>query len=147
MNSYEDSIYNVMIDYSGLPTQALTELEVFTGSIFSASGVQSRRQRDRSLQLKDEFDRIARWTENLIRRRTSANGKSNEDDYEPYESSNGTLALSIACLQVSHLKEVQGIGKMGRSKDDLQSFRVISACCVMRELNAATKRAGAEEWY
>ncbi|KAF1971230.1 RdRP-domain-containing protein [Bimuria novae-zelandiae CBS 107.79] len=143
---YEDAIYNATVDYSSHPTQALTELEVFTGSIFSGSGVQSRRQRDRSLQLKDEFDRIARWVEKLIRRRTVATGDQGHGEDGPSEDTHAALQRSIACLEISQLKSSPFRAREGRSTHEFQSFKIVSACCAMRELNAATKRAEADEW-
>jgi hypothetical protein len=53
------------IDYSDHASMSITELEVFTGNIFNKSGIQTRRQRDRSLQLKDKFERIALKTTTL----------------------------------------------------------------------------------
>jgi hypothetical protein len=148
VRSYEDAIFTVMQDYSTHPTQPLTELEVFTGNIFSGSGVQTRRQRDRSLQLKDEFDRIARSFENLIRRRTTASSAKQDDQSNAAEDPMEALMMSLACLEVSQGKGTHGDRSAnGRMNDEYQSFKIISACCVIRELNAANKRAEAEEWY
>ncbi|OAG12010.1 RdRP-domain-containing protein [Paraphaeosphaeria sporulosa] len=145
---YEDAIFAITQDYSSHPTQPLTELEVFTGNIFSTSGVQTRRQRDRSLQLKDEFDRIARWTENLIRRRTTATSAKPDDASNAPEDPMEALKMSIACLEASQLKGSRGNRfTHGRWTEAYHSFKIISACCVVRELNAADRRAEAEEWY
>lgn len=146
--SYEDAIYNATVDYSGYPTQPLSELEVFTGSIFSASGVQTRRQRDRSLQLKDEFECIARWTENLIRRRTLVTSykydHSSPTQAGPFEA----LMFSMACLEVSQWKERRGNQfRAGRAAGEYQSCTVVSACCAMKELDTAAKRVNANDWY
>lgn len=144
--SYEDAIFAATQDYSPHPTQPLTELEVFTGNIFSVSGVQTRRQRDRSLKLKDEFDRIARWIENLIRRRTTLTSAKQDDASNAPEGPMEALKMSVACLGVSLSKGTHGNGLThGRWSDEYQSFKVISACCVMKELDAAEKRV--EGWY
>ena len=146
LNSYEDAIYSATVDYSNHPTQSLTELEVFTGSIFNPSGVQTRRQRDRSLQLKDEFERIARWIENLIRRRNVNAGKIDGDTAAGSEDPLAALNLSIACFEVSLWNEKRGHrSRSGRTADDYQSFKIVSACCAIKELDAALKPADLDE--
>ena len=55
---YEDAIYGVMINCADHPNQPLEELEVFIGFIMNKRGAQTHRQRDRSIKLKDEFERI-----------------------------------------------------------------------------------------
>lgn len=67
INSYEDEISYATQKFSDHPFLPITELEVFTGTLFNKSGGQTRRQRDRSIQLKDEFDRITKSTEVLSR--------------------------------------------------------------------------------
>jgi hypothetical protein len=126
--SYEDAISNAALEYSDHATKELSEMEVFTGTIFNSTGVQTRRQRDGSIRLKDEFDRIARWTVSMIRE-SSQLSKLTE----------GSLALSIACLEVGNTKAqyASGMG-MGRRKSELQSFRVIAACCALKELELAS---------
>lgn len=60
MYRYEDAIANAALEYSGHATKELTELEVFTGTIFNSTGSKTRRQRDGSMKLKDKLDRIVR---------------------------------------------------------------------------------------
>ncbi|KAJ4291658.1 hypothetical protein N0V90_009553 [Kalmusia sp. IMI 367209] len=140
-HAYEDAIYNATLDFSDHATRRITEIEVFTGTIFNVSGVQTRRQRDRSLRLKDEFDRIVRWAETLIRKRTTRNDDKQNGDGESSEDPNKALVLSIACLDISRWTESRSFGfKSGRSYEEFQSFKVISACCAIRELNAAVRR-------
>lgn len=109
--------------------------------------MQTRRQRDRSLQLKDEFERIARWIENIIRRRRkNANKKIDSTDVpeRPFEA----LEFSIACLEVSQWDETRGFRpRVGRTADVYDSFKIISACCAFKELDAALRQLGDEEWY
>jgi hypothetical protein len=126
--SYEDAISNAALEYSDHATKEITELEVFTGTIFNKTGVQTRRQRDGSLRLKDEFDRILQWTASMIRKRD--------------HSSRDCLVLSMACLEVGNMRMQRAVqlGK-GRYGDDLQSFRVIAACCAMRELDVVSRGA------
>lgn len=109
--------------------------------------MQTRRQRDRSLQLRDEFERIARWIENLIRRRKiSANRNTDSTGIpeRPFEA----LEFSIACLEVSQWDETCGVrSRVGRTADVYESFRIVSACCAFKELDAALRQLGDEEWY
>jgi hypothetical protein len=53
--------------------------------------------------------------------------------------SGDALALSIACLEIGSLRiqRTSALG-MGRRKDELQSFRVIAACCALKELDLAS---------
>lgn len=52
--------------------------------------------------------------------------------------SEDSLALSIACLEVGCLKSQRSSRmSVGRHKIELQSFRVIAACCAMKELKIA----------
>lgn len=121
---YEDEIFNTTQEYSDHASMGITELEVFTGSIFNKTGVQTRRQRDKSIQLKDEFDRIAQFITSLIR-------KSSVADTEPCDG----LTLSIACLAVGNMLTPSTVVARGRAEDDYKSFKVIAACCAIRELD------------
>lgn len=56
---YEEAISDAMAQYSEHPIKPITELEVFIGNILNRSGVQTSRQRDNSIKLKDEFERIS----------------------------------------------------------------------------------------
>lgn len=56
---YEAAISDAMAQYSEHPIKPITELEVFIGNILNRSGVQTNRQRDSSIKLKDEFERIS----------------------------------------------------------------------------------------
>lgn len=127
--------------------------------IFNKSGIQTRRQRDRSLQIKDEFDRIAAWIESLIRKQPIADLTEQQDEEEDGldSISNGgstwtndiqatALELSIACLHVGCVKE-PGSRNPARPRfktakaDGKLSFKVLAACCVLKELNIAIRQA------
>lgn len=114
-----------MDTYSDHPTKPISELEVVIGSIINRRGVQTRRQRDRSNKLHEEFDRIATWITSIMRRQEI-------EDPDP----NG-LELSLACLyhgiqgsDSGHRKEVYG---------ELKSFRVVAACALLAELDHRDK--------
>ncbi|KAI1456489.1 RdRP-domain-containing protein [Annulohypoxylon moriforme] len=157
--AYDDAIWSATMDYSDNFTQGLSELEVFTGCIFSKSGIQTRRQRDKSVRLKDEYDRISKWVEGLIRKKevkmredegnedhtnaddTNADDTNDEPSNHDADSLDpglglSALELSIACLHVSTEKS----DNSGRSKVDLQSFRIVAAQCALTELNLALAR-------
>ncbi|KAH6651893.1 RNA dependent RNA polymerase-domain-containing protein [Truncatella angustata] len=146
--TYEDAICTACIDYSEDAHRCITELEIFTGNIFNKSGVQTRRQRDRSLKLKDHFDCIATWIEGLIRKRPIAgisdeqNGKYGSTTTDGSKST--SLQLSIASLHVGCIREQGrtngGWGKKSGGEDNL-SFKIVAACCVVKELDIAIKQA------
>ncbi|KAI0180770.1 RdRP-domain-containing protein [Hypoxylon sp. FL1284] len=155
--AYDDEMYGASMDYSDNYTSEITELEIFTGYLFNKSGVQTRRQRDKSLGLKDEFDRISKNFERVIRMKTVELGEDNgvdddddEDDDDgsqaglvssssgsdsddPLKQDLSALELSIACLHIGTLKSK----KFGRSSSEFQSFRIIAAQCVLSELEIA----------
>jgi hypothetical protein len=146
---YEDAISAATMDYSEHASMCISELEVFTGNIFNKSGVQTRRQRDKSIQLKDEFDRIAHWTEGMIRKRRTADlaNEKHDDNTDGDDSSSAAdphsaLELSIACLQVGCGRERRDrSGGWGRGSDGgHQSFKVVAACCLVKELDLALRR-------
>lgn len=129
---YEGSVWDTTQEYSDHASMGLTELEVFTGAIFSQSGVQSRRQRDKSVELKDAFDRIAQFTVSLIRKPETT------DDDELYPG----LMLSIACLAVGNTEPQYKGNRFGRTEDEFHSFKILAACCAIRELDAAIRDLG-----
>jgi hypothetical protein len=117
-----------MNNYSEHPIKPITELEVVIGSIINENGVPTRRRRDRSIQLKHEFDRIATWIMSLMRRQKTVDSKGEG------------LELCLACLHVgcqeggpSRLKEIYG---------ELQSFKVIAACALLAEMDHSEKDRG-----
>ncbi|KAI2616222.1 RdRP-domain-containing protein [Hypoxylon sp. NC1633] len=152
--AYDDAIWSATMDYSDNSTKGLTELEVFTGSIFNKSGALTRRQRDKSIRLKDEFDRIAKWVASVIRKK-KLELQDDEDDGEdreydeandgkpPSSTSNqdtsdgiSALELSIACLYVGMTKS----NPFGRSNGEFLSFKVVAAQCALSELEIAIMR-------
>lgn len=140
-HAYEDAIWNATYEFSDHAAMRITELEVFTGAIYNKSGMQTRRQRDRSVKLKDEFDRIAQWAVGMIRKRNNTTGVE-ENESEAGDARSGatdareSLILSVACLRVGTLKDLTRLGQ-GRDGEDFQSFKVVAATCALRELDAA----------
>ncbi|KAI1471036.1 RdRP-domain-containing protein [Daldinia caldariorum] len=150
-DAYDDAVWTATMEYSDNFTKGLSELEVFTGYIFNKTGAQTRRQRDRSVRLKDDYDAIARWVESMIRKKKVGHRDSDDDDddddsdsgadLDDYGSENRhhestPLELSIACLHVGITKPKS----FGRNKDDFQSFKIVAAQCVLTELEFALQR-------
>ncbi|KAG7285624.1 hypothetical protein NEMBOFW57_010253 [Staphylotrichum longicolle] len=127
-HAYEDAIHGVMIDCAEHPNQPLRELEVFVGFIMNKSGVQTPRQRDRSVKLKEEFERITAWITQEMRSPTSVSGYTSELD---------TLELCLACLHAGCEKEHRESRPGHRtSSQDVESFKIVAAATLTRELNA-----------
>lgn len=115
-------------DWSEHPSEPLTELEVFVGFILNKTGTQTTRQRDRSLKLKDDFDRTASSIIREFRKASSSGARE------------GRLQTVELCLAGIH------IGRGPSSRRDhrwsrgaglhVQSFKVAAASALMRELNS-----------
>ena len=132
--SYEDAVSECMYRWSDHPARPLTELEVFLGFILNKTGAQTHRQRDYSIKLKDEFERIA--TTITCQLRSASRGDPNNP-----KSTIETLTLCLAAVHVGGEGEKQGDfrgqGREGgryRETVGMQSFRVVAACAFMREL-------------
>ncbi|KAI1754947.1 RNA dependent RNA polymerase-domain-containing protein [Xylaria castorea] len=148
--AYEGMVWTATIDYSDHASKGITELEVFTGTIYNKSGIQTRRQRDTSMRLKDEFDRITKWVEGLIRKHDMKVSKDlpggvEGDPHDIYDESTDSeteftaLELSIACLHAGIVRHGRrNVNK--RNADDFESFKVIAAHCALRELEIAIQQ-------
>ncbi|KAK7752663.1 hypothetical protein SLS62_005432 [Diatrype stigma] len=142
--AYDDAILSATLDFSEHSSLPISEIEVFTGCIFNKNGSQTRRQRDKSTRLRDEFDQIAKWAESAIRKHKVAsrvdNDETDDEDDEDDGADGGvtSLELSIACLVVSCVQKQKAAGS--RAGKEFQSFKVVAASCVLRELDAAIKR-------
>ncbi|KAK3387915.1 RNA dependent RNA polymerase-domain-containing protein [Podospora didyma] len=125
-HAYEDAIFGAMCDHSERPSQPLKELEVFVGFIMDSTGVQTHRQRDRSIKLKDDFERIAGWIMKQMTSPTSISGHTSELD---------ALELCLACLHVGCLKDEREVQPWTRyATGEIKSFRVVAASAVIRQL-------------
>lgn len=123
-----------MFDYSDNPRSPLTEVEVFCGFILNKRGGQTRRQRDSSIKLKEEIDRVMTWMVKLIRDR----GMGNEETASNFSVAHGresVIELCWACLAIGCIKDA-GASPLYHGTGALRSFRVVAACCLVKELNA-----------
>lgn len=166
LSSYEDSITDNMWHYSGNPRSCLTEVEVFCGSVLNKRGTQTRQQRDASMRLKDETDRVMAWICDLIRDKNGGasadkpnydyptdNTGSSDDSYVSGQG-NDVLQLCWACLVVACTNKDESEYRMKEEYHgtwELESFRVVAATCLLKELNAlksaeAARTAGRRTW-
>lgn len=126
---YEEAVSAAMGQYSAHPTKPLMELEVFIGSILNKSGVQTHRQRDSSIKLKDEMDRIASWITGQMRK------VSHDPEVTPltgYQTQFDNLHLCLACV---HAGCEETAGPRESRFEDMQSFRVVAACALLSEIS------------
>ena len=140
---YEESISNNMWQFSSNPRVALTEVEVFSGSVMNKTGSQTRRQRDSSIKLKEEVDRLMAWVVDLIRDRGGGGGGGDSESTAASEtgSHEETLEMCWACLAVGcrSPQESSSSSPGYHGTGELRSFRVVAACCLMREMDALAK--------
>ncbi|KAL2262909.1 hypothetical protein VTK26DRAFT_9050 [Humicola hyalothermophila] len=135
--AYTDAIHGLTIDFAEHPHKPLTELEVFIGLIINRTGVHSRRQRDKSVRLKDEYEHVATWILQEMHNPTSVSGHTSELD---------ALELCLACLYVGCLseKEAREYGTTGAGKrnavGESESFKVVAATALLKELSSLEKR-------
>lgn len=122
-------MYTAMADFSEHLIHPITELEVFIGQILNNGGVQTQRQRERSIKLKDEFDRIASWIIGQMRLPGPITWYLNEFD---------SLERCLACFHVAMAADERrsGSGHKRRGWDGLESFRVVAACVLLAEVEA-----------
>lgn len=132
---YEDAMINTMSSFSEHPVNPISELEVFIGYLMNKTGVPTNRQRDQSIKLRDEFERIAAWTTKMMRR----------DHNRPltgYEKEFDSLELCLACVHIG-LKEDNDAGAGPARREEytgLSSFRVVAACALLGELDYYEKK-------
>ena len=129
------------------------------GHILNKTGVQTRRQRDKSVELKDEFQRISRSAAAMIRHRRvtgqpDEEGDSDDEDgrYERDADNNSTAArnydfrssaleLSRACVHVGCEKTKRKSAWGPRQRGfTCQSFKVVAACCLIKEFDLAVRK-------
>ncbi len=127
----------IMFDWAEHPSKPLTEVEVLAGFVLNKSGVQSNRQRDRSTKLKDEFERIGAWITRQMCQPEPTDG---------YVGELGALELCLACLKIACAKKPRPAQSWYRNASvNIQSFRVVAASALMRELNTVARGARAAQ--
>ncbi|KAK5651977.1 hypothetical protein OQA88_11520 [Cercophora sp. LCS_1] len=125
---YDDKVLELMSQWSDHPTQPLTELEVFVGFVLNKTGSQTNRQRDRSMKLKDEYDRLAA---RIMKNMRSAQGA-------PLKDIMSNMELCLAGIYLGSPKRRAGNNPVARrSPDECQSFRVLATSALLSELRMA----------
>ncbi|KAK3988970.1 RNA dependent RNA polymerase-domain-containing protein [Cladorrhinum sp. PSN332] len=132
-HAYNQAVYRTMVDCSDHPHKPLIELEVFIGTIVNKSGTLNTRQRDKSIKLKDEFERITSWiTEEMRNQNLEDDSKKGELD---------ALELCLACVHIGCDKEGRETAGKAQpfkrgSSESLVSFKIVAASALLRELNS-----------
>ncbi|KAK5017650.1 hypothetical protein LTR60_001847 [Cryomyces antarcticus] len=100
--TYEANLEDTMYQFSLSAHSALSELEVFSGTILGkAGGAQNRRVREQNSAMKERFDRDVAYTVECIMR----------DDNDGVDEA---LETSIACLYVALTEPGRGLRGSGR---------------------------------
>lgn len=95
-----------MKNYSAHPTRPLSELEVFAGTVLGKNGAPTRRQREDSKAMKEQFD----------------------EDTKVVVSQIQSLEMSMACLAAGlEEEEYGGEEQVRRSGEHLLSFKYLAA--------------------
>ncbi|KAF8471693.1 RNA dependent RNA polymerase-domain-containing protein [Kalaharituber pfeilii] len=127
--SYEDEVRSMMRNFSTTPSaEPLREVEVFIGSIVG-KGKQNRREKDSSMAMKDEFDRLVEETINCIQGVDDEAGTGDPLD---------TLGRGMACLWECVNNDSEHVRRHGEEK--LRSFAWVAASAVLSEVNELQKR-------
>ncbi|PWW73042.1 RdRP-domain-containing protein [Tuber magnatum] len=117
--AYEGYVEQMMVNYSDMPWKhSLQEVEVFIGNIVGKER-QTRRQKDASSHMKDEFDRLASSIVESIQS----------------ESREETLGIGMASLSLC-LPE-----KIWKDLDSLKSFTWIAVSVLLTEVDKMQKEA------
>ncbi|KAI9929614.1 hypothetical protein MW887_001088 [Aspergillus wentii] len=129
-SAYEDAILSAMYGFSEHPVNPISELEVFIGNILNKTGVQTHRQRERSIRLKDEFSRIATWIIGQMRPHAKTDAP-----LTGYETEMDALERCLACVCIGgEIEPSKGRRRRGGS-GELESFRVVAACALLAEID------------
>ncbi|GKZ35522.1 hypothetical protein AbraIFM66950_006184 [Aspergillus brasiliensis] len=133
---YEEAVFSARNNYSEHPIEPLSELEVFIGSVLNKRGVQTRRQRDQSNKLADEFDRIATWIVGQMRA-----GSSSESPIASPSDQLKSLELCFACIHVGGETNKEDSTRRRREVyGEIKSFRAVAACALLFELELFEKK-------
>ncbi|ATY61703.1 RNA dependent RNA polymerase [Cordyceps militaris] len=155
---YERGLRELMQQFSYNPRMAVTETEAFCGDILNKTGAQSRRQRDLSMRMKEEMDRLMSWIVKLIRNPEARFGGpgGNGDGALVSPARLQSLEMAVACFQIDLERDAtlaatapapaaggdgerRTRGRRSVGGERIQSFRVIAAACMLNELEAVTK--------
>ncbi|TFA98712.1 RNA-dependent RNA polymerase 6 [Trichoderma ghanense] len=143
---YEGDVTNNMYQASDSPRAPIKEVEAFCGSILNPRGGQTKRQRESSIKLKEEMDRVMSFFVKQMRDRGGrANGATDdaastatEEDGRSERETMNAVELCWACVIVGS-EAIRDRRYMADEKP-LESFRVVAASCLVKELNELLTR-------
>ncbi|TKA65730.1 hypothetical protein B0A49_07514 [Cryomyces minteri] len=122
--TYEANLEDTMYQFSLSAHSALSELEVFSGTILGkAGGAQNRRAREYNSAMKERFDRDVAYTVERIGR--DDNGGADE-----------ALETSVACLRVALTEPGKRVKRVGA----LKSFTYVVAAVCLFEIERFQER-------
>lgn len=137
---YEGHVLDMWEMLSPNTTGGLTELEVFSGAIFHKTCKPSQRQRDCAIKLRVRTGEITAWLVDQLRTgpRVQPDGITAPADKTAVRRR--AIELCLACLHISREREADDNAKYVRRgrrgpAEYLQSFRVIAAATLLRELD------------
>ncbi|KAM0351505.1 hypothetical protein ACHAPU_002509 [Fusarium lateritium] len=145
---YEASITDKMWHFSENARSGLTEVEVFCGFILNKRGAQTRRQGDSSIKLKEEIDRTMTWIVKQIRDRGVGDGAETLStatgvDEAPSRWREDVIELCWACVAVACSRK-ENASLLYHGTGELESFRVVAASCLLKELNNLARKVDVE---
>ncbi|KAL8860175.1 MAG: hypothetical protein Q9178_003439 [Gyalolechia marmorata] len=122
--SYEASVYEIILQYSTNNAEVLEEIEVFIGNIICRNGYRSKRQKEYISSMKEKYDREALMLIAAMR----------ENDETAGEEELKALRRSMACLYVGIQEPRERERRTEGSRRD--TFAWIAAAAAMRELES-----------
>ncbi|RDW85241.1 hypothetical protein BP6252_02831 [Coleophoma cylindrospora] len=115
---YEESLLNLMTEFSEHPLRPIREIEAVVGNILGKNAIANRRQQELSTSMKGEYDRNAAFIVDCITR----------DENGDYSSE--ALERTMACLFISLEEKIPT-----RDREELVSFKYLAATLCLREIN------------
>jgi hypothetical protein len=131
-NLYEGALVDMIWTFSDNPRTHISEVEAFCGFILNKRGSQTRRQRDASIKLREEMDRLMSWIVKIIRKKSHGE----EEEEEGPAGMESVLELCLACVYVGCTPSKSRASQSQKSDKDYKSFKSIAACCLLSELTA-----------
>ncbi|KAI9674678.1 MAG: hypothetical protein M1817_001581 [Caeruleum heppii] len=126
--AYETQLLNTIYQFSTSSVHLISELEVFVGTLLGKNGgVRTKRLREMSMGMKEQFERDVAFTINCIAKGSQEEGKGE------------ALERSLACFAVA-IEEPSDMG--GNNKRRLESFRYVAAAVCLGEVERFQRSSG-----
>ncbi|MCJ1377000.1 hypothetical protein MMC17_000090 [Xylographa soralifera] len=122
---YEDNLSGLMYQYSPTPwASTITELEVFIGNIVGKTHGQTKRQREASMNMREDYERLVEFIVSQMRNKDAGREEA--------------LERSIACMALG-LEDDGASGPVRRGRSQVMSFRWIAASVCLQEVERLQK--------